>query len=106
MDLDAEYAAAHATLKPGPAVVITVADNGEGMPAEVLAHIFDPFFTTKPKGRGTGLGLASVYGTVKQSGGWIFASSEVGQGTTFRIHFPALTSADVEATPAVSGRAT
>ena len=102
VDVDSEYAAAHPTLRPGPTVVITVADNGDGMAPDVLEHIFDPFFTTKPKGRGTGLGLASVYGTVKQSGGWIYASSQVGHGTTFTIHFPALARTGASQVPATS----
>jgi signal transduction histidine kinase len=88
VDIDAAYVAVHPTMQPGYHVVLSVRDTGTGMPREVLDHIFDPFFTTKPKGHGTGLGLASAYGTVKQSGGWIWAYSKVGEGTTFKIHFP------------------
>ena len=67
---------------------ISVTDSGAGMPAEVVAKAFDPFFTTKPAGRGTGLGLSQVYGFVRQSGGQIRIESEVGVGTTIRIHLP------------------
>lgn len=75
-------------LAHGPFVVIEVTDDGTGIPDEVLKHAFEPFFTTKPVGRGTGLGLASVFGVVRQHGGWIDVDTEVGAGTTFAVHLP------------------
>jgi two-component system cell cycle sensor histidine kinase/response regulator CckA len=87
-DLDAAFVDAHPGSSPGPHVVLSVSDTGFGMDAGTLSHLFEPFFTTKPAGQGTGLGLAMIYGVVKQSGGYISAQSEVGKGATFTVYLP------------------
>jgi PAS domain S-box-containing protein len=90
ISLDHEFCKANAGARPGQYVLLSVSDTGHGIDTVTLAHIFEPFFTTKEVGRGTGLGLATVYGITKQHDGYIKCKSELGQGTTFNLYFPVM----------------
>ena len=92
--LDENYCMMHSQIRPGEYVQFTVSDNGHGVSEETLEHIFEPFYTTKETGKGTGLGLATVYGIVKSHNGHITCYSELNEGTTFKIYFPAIESID------------
>jgi CheY-like chemotaxis protein len=94
--LDEQYVEAHPGVEPGEYLVLAVRDTGVGMDDEVKSHLFEPFYTTKPRGQGTGLGLSTVFGIVKQSQGHITVESDVGQGTTFSIYLPQLEAAEAD----------
>jgi two-component system cell cycle sensor histidine kinase/response regulator CckA len=89
LEVDQSYCASHADAKPGRYVLLSISDNGSGMDAATMNHLFEPFFTTKEPGKGTGLGLATVLGIVKQHEGWVEVSSELAKGSVFRVFLPA-----------------
>src|SRR5690606_35254413 len=96
-DLDDAYARAHPGAVPGPFVKLVVEVTGSGIDAETLAHIFEPFFSTKASDKGTGLGLATVYGIVKESRGYIDVTSQLGKGSRFTVMFPRVQSQAADA---------